>query len=164
MSSRKKKMPKETVADKSNNESAILTKLENPKFYFLDSVYIVEKSATYRLVVIHDNRVLTDCSYKTLTGAKIAFSSRYRKHCIIKGFRPLWTDTHNHIALWRSHNKKVLGPGQGESRPQLISDRIAEYICGLDNINLGKTNVELIANRFEKNRYHLSRQFKREKK
>ena len=65
--------------------------LINPAYYFLECVYILYQKGNYRLIVLHNNRVLTYRSYSTLRGAKIAFQKIYKNKAWKEGVKASWT-------------------------------------------------------------------------
>jgi len=65
--------------------------LINPAYYFLECVYILCKKGYYQLIVLHNNRVLTDKNYRTLRGAKIAFQKIYSNKAWKEGVKADWT-------------------------------------------------------------------------
>jgi len=67
-----------------------ITQLLNSFHYYLSHVYIVVKDGKYRLVVLRHNKVLTDRHYKTLEGAKIAFSRMYGNQAWKAEIKPYW--------------------------------------------------------------------------
>lgn len=64
--------------------------LINPAYYFLECVYILFKKGYYRLVVLHNGRVLTYRNYRTLRGAKIAFQKIYKNKAWKEGVKASW--------------------------------------------------------------------------
>lgn len=68
-----------------------LYRLVNNGYFFLRYVFIVEDDGNYRLVVIHDNRLLTDRLYKSLSHAKSAFGRMYNRKAWKKGVKPEWS-------------------------------------------------------------------------
>lgn len=48
--------------------------LINSIFYFIGSVFIINNNGKFRLVARHNEKILMDKPYRTLRGAKIAFS------------------------------------------------------------------------------------------
>ena len=64
--------------------------LINPAYYFLECVYILHKKDYYRLVVLHNSRVLTYRNYRTLRGAKIAFQKIYKNKAWKEGVKASW--------------------------------------------------------------------------
>lgn len=64
--------------------------LINPAYYFLECVYILYKKGHYRLVVLHNSRVLTYRNYRTLRGAKIAFQKIYKNKAWKEGVKASW--------------------------------------------------------------------------
>jgi hypothetical protein len=65
--------------------------LINPAYYFLECVYILFKKGYYRLIVLHNGRVLTYRNYRTLRGAKIAFQKIYKHKAWKEGVKANWT-------------------------------------------------------------------------
>ncbi len=68
-----------------------ITVLENSIYYFLESVFIDIQKGGCRLIVTHQNHVLTDCTYKSIRAAKIAFSRMYREKAWEDGVKTIWT-------------------------------------------------------------------------
>lgn len=79
------------IADAIRSESNGLLLLINPAYYFLECVYILYQKGYYRLVVLHNNRVLTYRNYRTLRGAKIAFQKIYKNKAWKEGVKASWT-------------------------------------------------------------------------
>jgi hypothetical protein len=70
---------------------ARISLLINSVYYFIESVFIAETSAGYRLCVIHHSAVLADEMYKTLKGAKIGFARRFGYKAWQEGVKPDWS-------------------------------------------------------------------------
>lgn len=68
--------------------------LTNSIHYFLGSVFILRESDSYRLVVLHNGRLLVDESYKTAKSCKIAFSRFYGSRLWKMGAKPCWSPFH----------------------------------------------------------------------
>ncbi len=51
--------------------------LINSIFYFIGSVFIINNNGNFRLVARHNGKILMDKPYRTLRGAKIAFSKLF---------------------------------------------------------------------------------------
>ena len=69
-----------------------ITSLFNAVYYYLEHVFIIHSPDDYRLLVIHHNQVLLDKHYKSIRGAKIAFSRRFG-HKVSEQFRYYtWSD------------------------------------------------------------------------
>ncbi len=69
--------------------------LTNAIYFFLGSAFIIKNGAYYRLVVMHNGRLLVDEMYETVKGSKIAF---YRFCCDRlwkQGVKPCWSDFYN---------------------------------------------------------------------
>jgi hypothetical protein len=69
--------------------------LTNTIDYFLGSVFIIKSGSCYRLVVMHNGRVLVDEKYRTARGGKIAFYRFYRDRAWKLGVRPRWSPFFN---------------------------------------------------------------------
>ena len=68
-----------------------LYRLVNNGYFFLRYFFIVENDGDYRLVVIHDNHLLTDRLYKSLSNAKSAFARMYKRKAWKKGVKAEWS-------------------------------------------------------------------------
>lgn len=68
-----------------------LYRLVNNGYFFLRYVFILAENEDFRLVVIHDNRLLTDRHYKSLSHAKSAFAKMYNRKSWKKGVKPEWS-------------------------------------------------------------------------
>jgi len=73
-----KRRRKEEKEVKFTNEPPI-TVLANSIYYFFQHVLILEEKKRFRLVVIHDNRILFDKQYKTPRGARISFEKLFNE-------------------------------------------------------------------------------------
>jgi hypothetical protein len=65
-----------------NGKKTSISLLINSIYYFLNCVFImeqteIEKSYRFRLIVIHNNRLIYDDYFKSIKGAKIAFQKRF---------------------------------------------------------------------------------------
>ena len=65
--------------------------LINSVYFFIESVFILETENGFRLIAIHQNKVLTDETYKTVKGAKIAFLKLFAYKAWEEGVKPQWT-------------------------------------------------------------------------
>ncbi|MDQ1353820.1 MAG: hypothetical protein QG657_4127 [Acidobacteriota bacterium] len=65
--------------------------LINSIYYFIESVFIMTVKEGYRLVIIHQCRLLTDEIYKTARGARIAFAKRYGNKAWRVGVKAEWS-------------------------------------------------------------------------
>jgi hypothetical protein len=66
--------------------------LKNSYKYFIEHALIISDGYYYRLLVIHEWKLLTDQCYKSLKGAKIAFLRFYKHRCWKAGEEPEWSD------------------------------------------------------------------------
>lgn len=65
--------------------------LVNSIYYFIESVFIMAVNKGYRLVAIHQGRLLTDEIYKTARGARIAFLKLYGNKAWRNGVKAEWS-------------------------------------------------------------------------
>jgi hypothetical protein len=85
--------PKSTlrkIDEISGNSDSRLLLLKNSVYYFLECVYILYSKGSYRLVVLHNNRLLTYKNYNSLKGAKIAFQKIYKGKAWKAGVKAKW--------------------------------------------------------------------------
>lgn len=83
--------------------------LINSVYYFIECVFILSLPHRYRLVVLHNGRVLTDACYETLRGAKIAFSKLYGHKAWTDGVKAQWSHFYDPDAQWL--DEKIKGTG-----------------------------------------------------
>ncbi len=67
-------------------------KLDNSALYDLDCVFIAVTSGIYRLVVVHERRILFEDVFDSLTVAKETFLSQYSNGTLNARFEPDWSD------------------------------------------------------------------------
>jgi len=72
--------------------------LMNTIEYFLNAVWIEQQHDHFRLVVISQNRILTDRVYTSLLGAKIAFGRIYNSKAWKVGVKAQWLDHHKEFS------------------------------------------------------------------
>lgn len=82
-------------------ESVKISLLINAFYYFIESVFIIEEKAGFRLVAIHRGRVLKNRVYKKNRFARAAFL-RYIKGKAWNVFtRPQWTPFYPPVLGWK---------------------------------------------------------------
>jgi hypothetical protein len=64
--------------------------LQNSIYYFLQRVSIIQEEEGCRLLIMSRERLLDETMYKTVRGARISFSRRYKNKLWEKGVEPLW--------------------------------------------------------------------------
>jgi len=80
-----------------------LSLLINSAYFFLECVFILKmEQQQFRLVVLHNRKVLTDTLYDTARGARIAFSKLYKHKAWKEGVKPEWTHFYNPETRWLS--------------------------------------------------------------
>jgi hypothetical protein len=65
--------------------------LQNSIYYYLQGVSIIRQDSGCRLLVTHQGRLLDDTVYKTVRGARIGFSRRYKHKLWDKEIVPKWS-------------------------------------------------------------------------
>jgi len=79
------------TGEKERENIVKVSHLQNSIYYFLQGVSIVQQDSGYRLLVVHQGRLLDDTIYKTVKGAHIGFSRRYKYKLWDKGVEPKWS-------------------------------------------------------------------------
>ncbi len=77
------------------DEKREISVLTNSIDYFLGSVFIINSIGVFRLVVMHNGRLLVDEVYKTSRGSKIAFYRFCRDRAWKEGVKPRWSPYYN---------------------------------------------------------------------
>lgn len=101
MTQQESKLNVEFVELRHRDEPSIqISILVNSIYYFIESVFIVNVKKVYRLVAVHQGRLLADETYKTARGAKIAFLKRYGKKTWQNGVKAEWTRFYPPEPVW----------------------------------------------------------------
>ena len=74
--------------------------LINSIFYFIGTVIILNNGGNYRLVVKHNRKILIDKIYKSLRGAKIAFSKLFNHRSWQEDLKAEWSVFYKPDAQW----------------------------------------------------------------
>jgi hypothetical protein len=80
-------------------------------YYFLDFVYIVAEEGCFRLVVMHNKKLLTYKTYKSVKDARIAFSKLYGAKIWKAGLKPNWSIFYHPAAKWLDERREVIKKG-----------------------------------------------------
>ena len=81
------------------NEKCKIQRLENSIYYGIETVIILFGEKSYRLIGVKLNRVIIDHEYRTLRGAKIAFSRYYQERAYHEDVLATWS--HTYPVDWR---------------------------------------------------------------
>lgn len=84
--------------------------LTNSVYYFIQCVFILEDENKYRLLVMHKGSVLTDRVYRTIRGARIAFSKFHGFSAWSPDVIPDWTPFYNPESGWLENKIEMLTP------------------------------------------------------
>jgi hypothetical protein len=74
--------------------------LINSIFYFISSVFILNNKGHYLLVAKHNGKILIDKIYKTLRGAKIAFSKLFGQRGWEEDIKAEWSVFYKPDSQW----------------------------------------------------------------
>jgi hypothetical protein len=74
--------------------------LINSVHYLLGKVFIVEDKRQFRLIVFNEGKLLTDMTYKTVKGARIAFLKFWGYKKAIKNINPIWSHFYPPDKYW----------------------------------------------------------------
>jgi len=91
--------------EKNPGTSAEICILINSVFYLVDSVFIIRKKGYYCLVVRHKGKLLMDKTFKTLRGAKIAFSKLFKHRNWRENVKAEWSLLFEPDIHWLEENK-----------------------------------------------------------
>ncbi len=105
-----KNVPKVNLENK--KEISILI---NSVYFFIEFVFILRFHDHYRLVVLHRRKVLTDARYRTLKGARIAFSRMFRRKSWKEGTKAQWSPFYNPDIEWLTEKTEWLDVDGEES-------------------------------------------------
>lgn len=98
--------------------------LINSIYYFIESVFITSVKDGYRLVVMHQGRLLTDRTYKTVKGARIAFLKLYGYKAWREGTKAEWSVFYPPESQWLNEKFQGIDPLQcaGAFYPLIIDN------------------------------------------
>jgi len=91
-------------------EQTKMSRLINSIYYFIEYVFIMAENESYRLVAIHQGKLLTNETYKTAKGAKIAFLKFWNYRAWQEGVRPKWSPFYPPDSKWLKEKKEIIRP------------------------------------------------------
>jgi len=91
---------REIFLDEDPGKPGEICVLINSVFYFIGSVIILNSKGHYRLVVKHNRKILIDKIYKTVRGAKIAFSKQFNHRGWQENLKAEWSAFYKPDAQW----------------------------------------------------------------
>jgi hypothetical protein len=101
---------RKTVLKKEKESETIkICTLLNSVYYFLEHVFILCQDDSYRLVVLHNNRLLLDRYYRTLRGARMAFRKIFRHHAWKEDVKSMWSHCYYPDEDWLEEKKMGRG-------------------------------------------------------
>ena len=87
------------IGQRQNIEPTVSVLL-NSNYYFFHHVLMIKTEESYRLLVIHDNRVLLDRNYGTSKGARVAFAKYFRKRAFPLLVENQWSPFYSPEKKW----------------------------------------------------------------
>ncbi len=82
--------------------------LTNSLHYLLSRVFIFKEKGQYRLIVFNLGELLTDASYKTAKGARIAFLKLWSYRREIENAKPKWSHFYQPDVKWLQKNLDLI--------------------------------------------------------
>jgi hypothetical protein len=107
-------------------EACEIQRLKNSIYFGVGIVFVFFSEKGFRLIGINDNKkVLVDRHYKTLRGAKIAFSKFFQQYALVyageQKVRAIWSHTYNADWAWL---KLIIDLCNRESKTAAESDLV----------------------------------------
>ena len=90
-------------------EKPMNTMLINSVYYFIQCVFILKIKGRYRLVALHDNKVLYDQYYTTLRGGRIAFQKLFKDNALSGEIKAEWSHLYYPDRQWLRKKCQYLG-------------------------------------------------------
>jgi hypothetical protein len=104
---RRKSLSKATSSRKANPSGATeICVLTNSIFYFINSVFIIWTNNHYQLVANHKGKLLINRRYRSLRGAKIAFSKLFGHRGWKEDLAANWSVFYKPDARWLREKSK----------------------------------------------------------
>ena len=89
-------------------EKIMISILINSVHYFIQYVFILQTKNKYRLVALHDNRVLIDKYYHTEKGCRIAFQKLFKDKAWSEDIKAQWSHFYDPDKHWMDKKCKYL--------------------------------------------------------
>ena len=90
-------------------EKPMISMLINSVYYFIQDVFILQEKNKYRLVALHDNKVLYNQYYTTLRGCKIAFQKLFKEKAWSEEIKAEWSHFYYPDRKWLIKKCQYLG-------------------------------------------------------
>ena len=92
-----------------------ISRLINSIYYFIEFVFIIAENEGYRLVAIHQGKLLTDRTYKTAKGARIAFLKFWNYRAWKGGVKVKWSHFFPPDPKWLKKKLEQIDKSQRDS-------------------------------------------------
>jgi hypothetical protein len=97
-----------TETNPESTEDITISMLINSAHYFIQCVFILKAKNKYRLVVLHNGKVLADSYYNTVRGCKIAFIKRFKEKAWSEEIKAQWSHFYDPDKPWLEKKCKYL--------------------------------------------------------
>lgn len=81
-------------------DKPMISMLINSIQYFIDCVFILQTKDKFRLVALHQSRILCDNYYSTSRGCRIAFDKMFKNKAWREGIKAEWSHFYDPDKLW----------------------------------------------------------------
>lgn len=81
-------------------KKTLISFLINSVFYFLSSAFIISENSQYRLIVIHNGKILYDNIYSSLRGTRIAFQKLFAGNTWREEVKCVWSHFYDPDVKW----------------------------------------------------------------
>jgi hypothetical protein len=91
----------QTIRQEHNTEEKpMISSLINSAYYFIEYVFILQAQDKYRLVALHQRKVLCDKYYSTLRGCRIAFDKMFKDKAWKEEIKAEWSHFYDPDKHW----------------------------------------------------------------
>jgi hypothetical protein len=89
-------------------EKQMISMLTNSVYYFIQDVFILKIKDKYRLVALHQRKVLMDKCYPTERGCRMAFQYFFKDKALSEDVKANWSQFYNPDKRWLEKRCKYL--------------------------------------------------------
>jgi hypothetical protein len=89
-------------------EKPMISMLINSVYYFIQCVFILQAKNKFRLVALHDNKVLYDQYYTTVKGCRIAFDKLFKDKAWLEEIKAEWSHFYDPDQKWLAEKSQYL--------------------------------------------------------
>lgn len=107
----KRKTGSQPESSQTADEEIKISILVSSVYYFLEFVFIIAEGGCFRLVVMHNNKLLTYKAFKSVKAARAGFTRLYGSKVWKEGLKPNWSLFYHPAAKWLDERRKVIDKG-----------------------------------------------------